>query len=74
MGSNNLPNEVEATEANPASSKIARFELDVKLNNTWALDPNRVEYVDRLTQSFGPIQTVIECILHKNSVPVKIKR
>lgn len=65
---------MEATEAIPASSKIARFELDVKLNNTWALDPNLVEYGDRLTQSFGPIQAVIECILHKNSVPVKIKR
>lgn len=73
MGSNDSPNEVDDSEADPSPNKIACFKLNVQSNNTWVLDPNLAEYVKKFIQSFNPRQTVTEHILGKNPVPTNIK-
>ena len=46
--------------------RIACFGLNIKSNNTWILDPDLAEYVNRFIQSFVPTETVAECIIDKN--------
>ena len=53
VGWKDPPNELKTGEANPPPNKVACFELNVKLNNTWALDQDQVEYA-KFIQNFAP--------------------
>ena len=57
----------------PPPNKIARFELTVKSNNSWALDPDLAKYANDYILNFAPVQTLAERILDKNPVPTNIK-
>lgn len=73
-GSNDTQNEVEGGEVEPPPNKFARVKLNVKSNNTQALDLELAKYANKYIQKLASTQTVTEHILDKGPVSTKVIR
>lgn len=73
-GSNDTQNEVEGGEGEPPPNKFARVKLNVKSNNTQALDLELAKYANKYIQKLASTQTVTVHILDKGPVSTKVIR
>ena len=63
---------MEDGETNLLPNKFTRFELNIKSNIKWSLEPNLAEYANRFIQKFVPTETFTGCIIDKIQVPTNM--